>query len=276
VIAEQALSRQVSATPVVLLHSSMSSKAQWKRMVQALEPARPTLAIDLYGYGEAPLPASAEDFALADEVERVRMLIEQRFGHATPFHLIGHSYGGATALRLASEMPQRIASLAVFEPVAFYLLEADDPARQEVEAVVQRIDQAIPYDRHAATRTFIDYWSGAGTFDAMPDNLQALLADQIGKVRLDFQALMSEPLRLPDLSVLSMPVCLLRGKQSPLSTRRIVELLSLALPQAVGHESDGGHMAPITHAEQVNALLLGFLTELDGTAKSALREDSIA
>jgi hypothetical protein len=35
-------------------------------------------------------------------------------------------------------------------------------------------------------------------------------------------------------------------------------------------------MAPITHAEQVNALLLGFLTELDGTAKSALREDSIA
>jgi pimeloyl-ACP methyl ester carboxylesterase len=260
----------------VLLHSSMSSKAQWKRLVQALEPARPTLAIDLYGYGEAPMPASTEDFSLGDEVERVRMLIEQRFGHDTPFHLIGHSYGGATALRLACEMPQRIVSLAVYEPVAFYLLDAHDPARQEVEAVVQRIDQAIPHDPNTATRTFIDYWSGTGSFDAMLDNLQILLAGQIGKVRLDFQALMGEPLRLPDLSVLSMPVCLLRGKQSPLSTRRIVELLSEALPQAACRESDGGHMAPITHAEQVNALLLGFLTELDGTEKSALREDSIA
>lgn len=250
----------------------MSSKAQWKRLIQTLEPACLTLAIDLYGYGEASMPASAEDFSLADEVERVRMLIEQRFGHDTPFHLIGHSYGGATALRLASEMPQRIASLAVFEPVAFYLLDADDPARQEVEAVVRGIDQSMPHDRHAATRTFIDYWSGAGTFDAMPGNLQTMLTSQIDKVRLDFQALMSEPLRLPDLSVLAMPLSLLRGRQSPLSSRRIVELLSVALPQAECVDCGGGHMAPITHAEQVNAALLRFLAEQGGAEQGRTRE----
>src|SRR6266536_1481912 len=38
---------------------------------------------------------------------------------SAPVHLIGHSYGGGVALRVAVERSNRIASLTLYEPTAF-------------------------------------------------------------------------------------------------------------------------------------------------------------
>jgi len=247
---------------LVLLHSSMSSRNQWAALSAQLDGYR-AIAIDLLGYGKAPFPSEIERdaFTLAHEVDAVNAALAAQLAPGQPFHLIGHSYGGATALRLARQMPQRVLSLALFEPVAFHLLPADDAARREIGAVIAAIDGAASV--HDATRAFLDYWNGAGAFDAMPAAVQQRFSAQIAKVKLDFQALLGEPATLADLAMLTMPALVMAGADSPLSTRRLTAALAQALPQASTLQTPGGHMAPITHAQHVNDAFARFLAEAE-------------
>jgi len=254
-------SDRAASVPVVFLHSSMSSKSQWTSLIKLLDPRLAPIALDLHGYGTIPMPANGADFSLTHEIDLVLEAIDRQIGSQTPFHLVGHSYGGAVSLRLAHEQPQRVASLALFEPVAFYVLTQEDPGYQEIRQVIQQIDTDLEHDPRQATRVFIDYWSGANAFDSMPAELQATVTQQIFKVRLDFQALMNEPLRLSHVPALPMPVCLIKGRTSPQSSRRVFAQLAHALPHAQCHEVNGGHMAPITHAHAVNAILDDFLRQ---------------
>ncbi|MBJ7311868.1 alpha/beta fold hydrolase [Rugamonas sp. CCM 8940] len=243
---------------LVLLHSSMSSRTQWSDLIAQQESRFRCIAVDLLGYGKSPFPADiGAAFSLAHEAGAVNAALAAHLAPSEPFHLIGHSYGGATALRLARQMPARVLSLALFEPVAFHLLPPHDPARAEIEAVVARIGRAD--DAAEATRIFIDYWNRPGTFDGLPAVQQDKLSGQIAKVKLDFQALLGEPATLADLAVLDMPALLLSGQNSPASTRRLAERVAAALPNASALQTKGGHMAPISHAAVVNAALAGFL-----------------
>jgi pimeloyl-ACP methyl ester carboxylesterase len=265
-----------SKPPVVLLHSSLSSKQQWNRLVRSLSANHRVITIDLYGYGERRMPESHDDFSLATEIDAVTEQVNEEIGDE-PFHLIGHSYGGAIALRLASDHAARIRSLALYEPVAFSLLEFGDTARKEVAKLTAAMHRAMDTDRTEATRLFIDYWSGAGAFARLPEEVKSDFIDRIPKVPLDFQALFGDRLRLADLAALDIPVCLLGGLRSPASTIRITQALALALPNADCHFIDAGHMAPVTHADQVNPILSAFLvhTELACARHECFADDDV-
>lgn len=253
---------------VVLLHSSMSSKSQWSSLKSQLGDAYRCIAVDLQGYGASPFPADAGDdyvHTLAHEVDAVAAAIASELEPGEAFHLIGHSFGGACALHMARRMPQRVLSLALFEPVAFHLLPESHPAKAEIVGVVARI-HASASDRDA-TRIFIDYWNRAGAFDAAPESAQAKMMSQIAKVRLDFQALLGEPATLDDLSMLTMPSLVMAGEHSPASTRRLVEQLGESLPNASALKTRTAHMGPITHADVVNPLIVNFLSGAAVTAE---------
>jgi pimeloyl-ACP methyl ester carboxylesterase len=244
---------------VVLLHSSMSSQSQWNKLVARESGRYRFVAVDLLGYGRAPFPLEPDHFTLAHEADAVMASLAAHLDTDEPFHLVGHSYGGATALRLARELGSRVQSLCVFEPVAFHLLPHDAPARADIAAVVCRIAGAAT--RTDAARSFIDYWNGAGTFDTLPEAQQARFAAQIDKVKLDFQALLGEPATLADCARLAMPALVLSGSASPRSTRELAAQLAHALGNATSAQVSGGHMAPITHADAVNELIASFLRE---------------
>jgi pimeloyl-ACP methyl ester carboxylesterase len=244
---------------VVLLHSSMSSRNQWSDLVAQQEANFRCIAVDLLGYGKSPFPDVADGaaFTLAHEVDAVNAAIAAKLAPGESFHLVGHSYGGATALRLARQMRERVLSLTVFEPVAFHLLASDDAARVEIETVVAAIgNAATPRD---ATRVFIDYWNRPGAFDSLGGAQQDKFTSQIEKVKLDFQALLGEPATLADMAQLDMPALVMSGLSSPASTRRLAERLAAALPNASAMQTKGGHMGPITHGQVVNPLIASFL-----------------
>lgn len=237
----------------------MSSKGQWSELIAQHSSSFRFIAVDLLGYGKSAFPteAAATGFSLAHEVDAVLTTLAGHLAPDEPFHLIGHSYGGATALRLARQVRQRVLSLAVFEPVAFHLLDESDEARVEIEDVVACIHDATSAVDGA--RTFIDYWNRTGAFDTLPEAQQLRFTAQIAKVKLDFEALLGEPSRVADMAVLDMPALVLNGQRSPLSTRRVAACLAAALPNATAVQTAGGHMAPITHAAAVNPLLAAFL-----------------
>ncbi|RZT04310.1 Pimeloyl-ACP methyl ester carboxylesterase [Duganella sp. CF402] len=252
---------------VVLLHSSMSSKSQWSSLKAQLGDAYRCIPVDLQGYGASPFPADAGDdyiHTLAHEVDAVIAATASELEPGEAFHLIGHSFGGACALHMARRMPQRVLSLTLFEPVAFHLLPATHPAKQEIVSVVARI-KACDNDRDA-TRIFIDYWNRPGAFDDAPHAAQEKMMAQIAKVRLDFDALLGEQATLADLSMLTMPSLVMAGERSPASTRLLVEQLGEALPNASAMQTRGGHMGPITHGDVVNPAIVNFVSGAEVTS----------
>ena len=246
---------------IVLLHSSMSSKAQWAALSTQLADRYRCIPLDLLGYGAAPFPAAAAgpDYVhtLAHEAEAINAALATELAPDEPFHLVGHSYGGASALHLARQAPDRVLSLALHEPVAFHLLPAHDASKREITGVVDTI-LAAPSDRDA-TRIFIDYWNRPGSFDAAPPAAQDKMIAMIAKVKLDFQALLGEPVAFADLADLKVRTLVMAGQHSPISTRGLAPQLAAALPNATVLETRGAHMGPITHGDAINPVIAAFI-----------------
>jgi pimeloyl-ACP methyl ester carboxylesterase len=241
--------------PVVLLHSSGSSSSQWRGLAETLSQRYHVVAPDLYGYGATERWPGERPFLLECEAEIVLALLE-RFDHRA--HLVGHSYGGAVALRVATERRDLLSSLALIEPAAFHLLRGiDTVALGEILRVAGAVARALEQGAYVAGfEQFYDYWSGAGASQRIPPHKREAMAAQLVKIGLEFHAVLNEEIRLEDLRTLSVPTLIVRGTASPLSTRRICQLLEPILPHAEGRTIAGaGHMAPITHSEQVNAAI---------------------
>jgi pimeloyl-ACP methyl ester carboxylesterase len=257
---------QGEGEPVVLLHSSASSSAQWRSLIERLCDRYRVIAPDLYGYGgTSPWPGRGA-FRLEHEAKLVLPLLGKAGG---PVHLVGHSFGGAVALYIARTRPDLLASLTVVEPVAFHILQGRDVvALVEMIGVAHRVANALACgDYFGGTAAFVDYWSGTGTWDALAPEKRPGLAACLGKVALDFEATLNEAAMLADFRGLALPTLLVQGTRTPRPTRRICELLASVLPHVEHALVEGaGHMAPLTHRDAVNVLIERHL----GTVRLAL------
>jgi len=241
-----------SGPGVVLLHCSASTGEQWRGLREALQQRFRVLAPDLVGYGGTDPWCGRGPLILADEAALAAGLLPQ----GEPFHLVGHSYGGAVALRLAYERPERVRSLTLIEPVAFHLLRERDPQLfDEVRRVAASVSDAVltgAYERGMAD--FVDYWNGPGTWARIPAEVRRRLAPAAAKVALDFHAAMTEQTPLEAYARFDFPVLILCGERSPATTRRIATLLGEGIAAARLRVVPGaGHMLPLTHADLVNA-----------------------
>jgi pimeloyl-ACP methyl ester carboxylesterase len=246
---------------VVCLHSSASSSAQWRPLMDRLGCRYRTLAADLYGSGKSPTWPALRPLSLADEVA----LLEPALTAAGErYHLVGHSYGGAVALAAACARPERVESLVLFEPVLFSVLMAEDPdeaAAREITAV--RDDTILALQRgdlHGSGERFVDYWMAPGAWAAMPPQRRDAIAGMMSTVKAEWQALFQESTPLAAFADLDVPVLYLTASESPASVRGVARLLTKVLPRVTAIEVEGvGHMAPVTHPDRINALIERYL-----------------
>jgi pimeloyl-ACP methyl ester carboxylesterase len=208
---------------VVCLHSSASSSALWRPLMDRLASRFHTLAADLYGSGQSPAWPAERPLCLADEVA----LLAPVFAAAGPrFHLVGHSYGGAVALMAALAHPGRIESLVLFEPVLFSLLTAEDPtqaAALEITAVRDDTVAAVRAGNAGASGTrFVDYWMGPGVWAGMPEARREAIATQMQQVKAEWHAIFME----------STPLSAFAARRELLCDARMRSARSQALPHA--------------------------------------------
>jgi pimeloyl-ACP methyl ester carboxylesterase len=175
-------------TPVMLIHGSMTSKSYWRLLADDLSDHYAVMAVDLSGYGETPFPQNPESHRLEDEVESIRRIISNVKGFDEPLNIVAHSYGGAVALCHACRYPGEISSLILFEPMPMHLLIECNRHRHfsEGQQLIDRIATLVAeHTPQAAAKTFVDYFSGDGTFSMLSSSTQNTLSRYVHKRHRD-------------------------------------------------------------------------------------------
>jgi pimeloyl-ACP methyl ester carboxylesterase len=243
---------------VIALHCSGASGRQWQRLGERLFPYSRLITPDLIGYG-SNAPADPDiKISLSDEAAGAISMIDRS---VAPVHLVGHSYGGAVALRAALDRPNQIASLTLYEPSAFRLLRdigtAGAAAHRDITDLADTTRASANAGRDIeAMRVFYDYWQGAGAWEKLSPEARVTLATRATKVPLDFDALLGDGMQSRHLSHLKVPTLVLVGQHAPQPSRLVAERVARIIPKGRLIEIvDAGHMGPITHRDIVAGIM---------------------
>lgn len=235
--------------PVLLVHSSGFTSRQWRRLAEALAPTHRVLAPDLLGYGDSSPWPDGEPFELEQDVAALAGLVD---GEA-PVHVVGHSYGGLLGLQLALAHPDRVRSLAVYEPVAFGILH--EAADADVLGSLDGVQGT--YDGEPWLARFIDWWNGKGAWAAMAPEVRAGFIAVGWKAYVEVTSLSADRTDAARYGTIAVPTLLLGGEATVPAERRVLEKLCAALPDARLQLFPGlGHMGPVTHPHVVNPAIL--------------------
>lgn len=245
---------QGEGRPVVFLHSGPGSAADWRQVFAAFSEGYRLVAMNAFGRGEtADWPE--DELTVDDFVGLVGGLTAALGG---TFDLVGHSYGGAIALRTAVVAPELVGTLTVLEPQIYPVLEDSDPRlyAQGIE-LLDRFTTALTAGRpEVAWRAFIDHYNEPGTWDSLPAGLRNLqMASSKGAVR-SWEALYANPTSIDDLTGIPHSTLVIQGSQTAAAEERMCEIVADAVPQARRIVIDGaGHMLPLTHPAAVAAAI---------------------
>lgn len=280
-----------SGTPVLLLHCSGSTGGQWAALAQRLAPRFQVLTPDIAGWG-----ASGDRAGTPQTLENEAALLADLMApFETQYHIVGHSMGGAIALRLALMQRARVKSLTLIEPVLFHLLrdgnEADRALYAEPAALAERMRTAGNAGKtgtagnagktgtardaaaasEAAMRAFVDYWNGPGAFDALDPAWRDQVRLRADGVAANFDALERATFPLNAVRAIAAPTLVMMGSATQPSAQRIAAKLFDVLPLAALATIHGaGHMLPFTHAGPVNDRILAHIRAADGDAGAIL------
>jgi pimeloyl-ACP methyl ester carboxylesterase len=238
--------------PVVLLHAGVADRGMWAELLPSVAAAGyRAIAVDLPGHGDAA-PGHAPHSAVLDTMDALDV------EHTA---LIGNSFGGAVALRVAAVAPDRVTALALVSAPA----PGVDPSA-ELEAAWEAEESALERgDVEGAVAAVVDTW----TLPDAPPGLRGRIAE-MQRRSIEWQAgagdapPLDDPLE-PDssaLSTLSIPALVAVGELDMPDFHLGAEALAQQLPQArlvvIPH---AGHLAPLEQPEAFRQLVLDFLCE---------------
>jgi pimeloyl-ACP methyl ester carboxylesterase len=246
---------------LILIHSSVAGAGQWRRLMSDASANYETVAVNLFGYGATPPYNAPPDQSLADQAA----LMDDLVGSATdPVRVVGHSFGGSVAMKLAARHPTRIARLVLIEPNPFYLLAQNGRAAAYAEAVALR--DCIKLNGaaamwEAAAAVFADYWTGPGSWDAMPPDRRSKFAMALQPNFHEWDAVMNETTALHEWGdLLPKATTLICSRDTVRSIREIVDLFRDACPDWRFEDlPEGGHMAALSRPDLVNPRVLAAL-----------------
>lgn len=97
---------------ILLIHGFASDARSWGLNQPALAKAATVHAVDLPGHGTLP----AQDIGGLDRLAEIMLAAMAALSPVRPLHLVGHSMGGAIALRVAALAPERVRALTMIAP----------------------------------------------------------------------------------------------------------------------------------------------------------------
>ena len=240
-----------SGPGVVLLHAGIADRTMWAEHLDPLaEAGYRVVAVDLPGFGEAPVPPG-EQAAWMDVLQTMDELSIERAA------LVGNSFGGAVALRAAFVAPDRVSALVLVSAPA-----PDLEPSAKLEAVWEQEEAALERgDIDAAVDAVVNAW----TLSDAPQELR----DRVAAMQRRAFALGDPPTtEAPDpveqdpeaLARLEVPTLVAAGERDMGDFLDGAEALAQTLPRARHAVIEGaGHLAPLETPEEFRRLVLAFL-----------------
>ncbi|ROT97691.1 acetoin dehydrogenase dihydrolipoyllysine-residue acetyltransferase subunit [Histidinibacterium lentulum] len=162
------------AVPAVLLHGFGSDAASWMFNHEELGRARTVHAVELPSHGGSDVDADCTT------LDALATVLGAALGQLAPerVHLAGHSLGGRLALRLAAELGERAASLALIAPAGLGPEVNADFVEQFVAAGRRRPMKAalqmLVADKDAIGSDMIERTLSYKRIDGVPEALRAI------------------------------------------------------------------------------------------------------
>lgn len=233
---------------VLALHCTIAHSGAWRGLADQMADEATFITPDMLSHGRSPDWDRKGDFQ-DRSVEAVAHLLSE------PMDVIGHSFGGSVALRLAVEHPDMVRSLTMIEPVYFAVAQQDDP-----QQVVDHDAEAAPFiaaletgDDELAARMFNRMWSSEDRprWPDLPESTRAAMTRGVHIVPACRPSLFDDRPGMLAPGVLdnvAMPTLLLRGSESHPIIGVVNDGLARRMPDAQSLIVGGaGHLLPISH-----------------------------
>jgi 3-oxoadipate enol-lactonase len=241
-----------SGPALILLHAGIADRSMWADQLAPLADAGyRVVAPELPGFGEVPMVDGGAAPWLA-VLETMDGLGVERAA------LVGNSFGGAVAMRVAVTAPERVWALALFDAPP-----ADLEPSPELAAAWEAEENALERgDVEAAVAAVVDTWT-------LPD-APAELRERVGAMQrrtFGFQLGGDEPEEAPDpleenpdaLAALDIPALVAAGEHDKQEFLEGATRLAKALKTDRTVMENAGHLPPLETPEAFRALLLRFL-----------------
>ncbi len=199
--------------PLVLVHGLGGAAANWLALAPLLLPGRRLIVPELPGHGgSSPLPAAP---SLSPYADRLGLLLEHE--SATPAAVVGHSLGGAVAVRLAQRRPESVSALVLAAAAGISSTARSARYALTVTGILKPGRKIAPHRRRVARsallkRLVFGRWGASDPPALPPEVVEALLAgparhtDTVSAAT----ALVRDDVR-PDLERIRCPVLVLWG-----------------------------------------------------------------
>jgi pimeloyl-ACP methyl ester carboxylesterase len=136
-------------TGVILIHGLGGSVDDWKKTIPALAKDFHVVAFDLPGFGKSDKGSQHYSPTL---YARLAHYLSDRYFHDKSYHIVGHSMGGAIALRFASQRPLRFQRLVLIDAAG--ILHPQVISKFQAGSLVEKTSGV------KQTRGFIERFSG--------------------------------------------------------------------------------------------------------------------
>lgn len=248
--------------PLVLVGGGLTGWLSWvphqDRLAATRRVARAQLLNVQLGLEGRPLPP---DYSVALESAALAAGIDAA-GLTGAIDLVAWSYGAVVTLNLALDRPERVRTLTLIEPPAFWVLEStsqlDDRSRRE------RADLKALHDemRGAVTEDQLERFLLLAGFSPPGASLRSLPQwpgwSRHRQSLLQGPALFAHHDDAARLRGFPLPVLLFKGTGSSYFLHRIIDTLAATLPKAQVAELPGGHAPQLAAMDDFLRLLRDF------------------
>lgn len=243
--------------PLVFLHGLGGSQSTWQVVLGDLVATHRVAAIDLPGHGSSDKSAGADysPAGLSAAVDEAMSTL----GFSRPI-VVGHSLGGALALRIASEHPERVSGVVAINSAGLgetingelTALMAGPAGTETARGLLQLFydDQKLVADRGVSEMAQMQLADGAWPAQQAVANAAFAGDRQLDAIRID-------PERVP------VPVLLVWGEQDcVLPLGQAVDVLSRFADAALTVVRGSGHVPQVENATRTAQVIGRFAASL--------------
>ncbi len=235
---------------LVLVPGGLTGWLSWEPHAKRLASTRKVVRVQLisveYGLRKCKLPS---DYSLKTESMALEATLNE-IGLNEPVDLVAWSYGAAITLDYALDHPEKVRTLTLIEPPAFWVLGEQKPSGKEYESLVN-LERAI---HEEVSKEQLEQFACSVGLCPLGKSPRELPQWQLWMQHRQSLLNTSAPFRHSDntdrLHAFKTPVLLVKGTGSAKFLHQIIDALAGQLPNAQVEEMPAGHVPHIVSMDR--------------------------